>query len=100
MTQEYRGTPARRVALSAQDGTACATSGPWTRSHGASDSKGMVVLVLTCDYNGWNDAPEEEREWFDAHPEAWNLSARDPEVRPLRATPRSSVRHFRGGMAA
>ena len=58
------------------------------------------MLVLTCDYNGWNDAPEEEREWFDAHPEAWNLSARDPEVRPLRATPRSSVRHFRGGMAA
>lgn len=57
-------------------------------------------FVLTCDYNGWNDAPEEEREWFDAHPEAWNLSSRDPEVRPLRATPRSSVRHFRGGMAA
>ncbi|HEX4992118.1 MAG TPA: hypothetical protein VFV45_02725 [Rubrobacteraceae bacterium] len=56
--------------------------------------------MLTCDYNGWNDAPEEEREWFDAHPEAWNLSSRDPEARPLRATPRSSVRHFRGGMAA
>ena len=26
---------------------------------------------MTCDYNGWNDAPEEEREWFDQHPEIW-----------------------------
>ena len=21
---------------------------------------------MTCDYNGWNDAPEEEREWFES----------------------------------
>jgi hypothetical protein len=27
--------------------------------------------MMTCDYNGWNDAPEEEREWFDQHPEIW-----------------------------
>jgi hypothetical protein len=59
-----------------------------------------VVIVLTCDYNGWNDAPEDEREWFDEHPEAWDASTRDPEVRPLRTTPRPSVGHFRGGMAA
>ena len=62
--------------------------------------KGMVVTVLTCDYNGWNDAPEEEREWFDEHPEVWNASTRDPEGRPLRATPRHPVGRFRGGLAA
>lgn len=27
--------------------------------------------MTTCDYNGWNDAPEDEREWFDQHPEIW-----------------------------
>ena len=62
--------------------------------------KGTVVIVLTCDYTGWNDAPEEVREWFDEHPEAWNASIRDLEVRPHRATPRAPVRRFRGGMAA
>lgn len=56
--------------------------------------------MLTCDYNGWNDAPEEEREWFDEHPEVWTPAARDTDVRPLRTTPRPQVRHFRGGMAA
>jgi len=56
--------------------------------------------VLTCDYNGWNDAPEEEREWFDEHPEVWTGSIRDTDVRPIRATPRVPVRRFRGGMAA
>ena len=56
--------------------------------------------MLTCDYNGWNDAPEEEREWFDEHPEVWNPVARDVDVRPLRATPRPPMRRFRGGMAA
>jgi len=59
-----------------------------------------VETVLTCDYNGWNDAPEEEREWFDEHPEIWTGSIRNVDVRPLRATPRPDVRRFRGGMAA
>jgi hypothetical protein len=62
--------------------------------------KGKVVTVLTCDYNGWNDAPEEEREWFDEHPEVWTPATRDADVRLYRATPRSPVRRFRGGMAA
>lgn len=62
--------------------------------------KGTVVTVLTCDYNGWNDAPEEEREWFDEHPEVGNGPTRDSEGRPLRATPRHPVRRFRGGLAA
>jgi hypothetical protein len=62
--------------------------------------KRKVVTVLTCDYNGWNDAPEEEREWFDEHPEEWSLPTRDTDVRPHRATPRPHVRRFRGGMAA
>lgn len=59
-----------------------------------------VVTVLTCDYNGWNDAPEEEREWFDEHPEVWHPVVTDTDVRPLRATPRPQMRRFRGGMAA
>ena len=56
--------------------------------------------MLTCDYNGWNDAPEDEREWFDEHPEVWIPVGRDTDRRPLRATARPQVRHFRGGMAA
>jgi hypothetical protein len=59
-----------------------------------------VTTVLTCDYNGWNDAPEEEREWFDEHPEDLSGSIRDGEGRPLRATQRPHVRRFRGGLAA
>lgn len=55
--------------------------------------------MLTCDYNGWNDAPEDEREWFDEHPEVLNPT-REPDIRPLRATHRPPVRRFRGGMAA
>lgn len=38
--------------------------------------------MLTRDYNGWNDAPEAEREWFDQHPEIW-AGAR-PEQRTSR----------------
>jgi hypothetical protein len=64
------------------------------------EAEGTVVIVLTCDYNGWNDAPEEEREWFDEHPEVWNASIRDPDGRPHRATSRPAVRRFRGGLAA
>jgi hypothetical protein len=41
--------------------------------------------VLTCDYNGWNDAPEDEREWFDQHPEIWSGTAPVTDERPLRA---------------
>jgi hypothetical protein len=59
-----------------------------------------VVSVLTCDYNGWNDAPEDEREWFDQHPEIWQASLRDTDVRPLRATARPPGRRFRGDLAA
>jgi hypothetical protein len=65
-------------------------------------SKAMrkVKTVLTCDYNGWNDAPEEEREWFDEHPEDRSGSIRDSDIRPLRATARVWVKRFRGGLAA
>jgi hypothetical protein len=41
---------------------------------------------MTCDYNGWNDAPEDEREWFDQHPEIWGGPTREPDTRPLRVT--------------
>ena len=40
--------------------------------------------VMSCDYNGWNDAPEEEREWFDQHPEIWGGPARDSDGRPFK----------------
>ena len=40
---------------------------------------------MTCDYNGWNDAPEDEREWFDQHPEIGG-ARRETDLRPLRVT--------------
>ena len=56
--------------------------------------------MLSCDYNGWNDAPEEEREWFDQHPEIWaalppgsHAGTGLPLRRPLRS-------RTKGGMAA
>ena len=53
-------------------------------------------IVLTCDYNGWNDAPEEEREWFDQHPEIWGGPAREADRRPLRVTPKRRWRAVSG----
>ena len=40
--------------------------------------------MMTCDYNGWNDAPEDEREWFDQHPEIWGGPVRKMDKRPYR----------------
>jgi hypothetical protein len=48
--------------------------------------------VLTCDYNGWNDAPEDEREWFDQHPEIWGDLVRDSDKRPYKVTPKTRRR--------
>jgi hypothetical protein len=42
---------------------------------------------MTCDYNGWNDAPEEEREWFDQHPEIWSGMSPERDSRTLKSTP-------------
>jgi hypothetical protein len=55
---------------------------------------------MTCDYNGWNDAPEEEREGIDEQPLVWTPLSRLTEIRPIRATPRNEVRRHLGGMAA
>jgi len=55
---------------------------------------------MTCDYNGWNDAPEDEREWFDQHPEIWGDPAPDLRLRSIRAQRRSPATRSRGGMAA
>lgn len=44
---------------------------------------------MTCDYNGWNDSPEDEREWFDQHPEIWDGLNAAEDTRPLRVTPPS-----------
>lgn len=57
---------------------------PRSRSPGAQNRKAEWT-VLTCDYNGWNDAPEEEREWFDQHPEIWSEPARGPDCGLLQA---------------
>jgi hypothetical protein len=46
---------------------------------------------MTCDYNGWNDAPEDEREWFDQHPEIW-AGPREVDRRPDRVTPKHPLR--------
>ncbi len=40
--------------------------------YGESTREGTDI-VMTCDYNGWNDSPEDEREWFDQHPEIWSV---------------------------
>lgn len=56
--------------------------------------------VLTCDYNGWNDAPEEEREWFDQHPEIWGGAPRISDSRPIRMIGKWFNRTWLGRMAA
>ena len=67
------------------------------RRDDAGDTQGMM---MTCDYNGWNDAPEDEREWFDQHPEIWGDPAPEPRHRFLRAPRRPPDGRSRGGMAA
>jgi hypothetical protein len=56
--------------------------------------------VLSCDYNGWNDAPEEEREWFDQHPEIWDGPAQEAVIGPARVAPRRRSRGCRRGNPA
>jgi hypothetical protein len=42
--------------------------------------------VLSCDYNGWNDAPEDEREALDAYEAAAEKASLSARVRvPRRA---------------
>ena len=95
-----RGTTVEPAALRREDGTGRASMRVTRCTPSKRRLKGRVVTVLTCDYNGWNDAPEAEREWFDEHPEVWSASTRDTDVRPRRATPRVATGRFRGGMAA
>jgi hypothetical protein len=47
---------------------------------------------MTCDYNGWNDAPEEEREWFDQYPEIWSGMWPEGDTRPLKSAPTAKLR--------
>jgi hypothetical protein len=54
-----------------------------TQGRGA--TRKAECIVMTCDYNGWNDAPEDEREWFDQHPEIW-AGPRETDNRPVRVT--------------
>ncbi len=55
--------------------------------------------MLSCDYNGWNDAPEEEREWFDQHPEIWGEGPTDVHPRLVKVR-RVPGRRRRGDLAA
>jgi hypothetical protein len=50
---------------------------------------------MTCDYNGWNDSPEEEREWFDQHPEIWSGLSPEMDARPFKVTqtPKARPQH-------
>jgi hypothetical protein len=50
---------------------------------------------MTCDYNGWNDAPEDEREWFDQHPEIWGGPAREADYRPFRPVPPTTLPRYK-----
>lgn len=70
------------------------SSAPWRI--GTEESR--VGIMMTCDYNGWNDAPEEEREWFDQHPEIWIGLHRERDTRPRRVT--ADTRHPDSSMAA
>ena len=36
--------------------------------------------MLSCDYNGWNVMPEDEREWVDQYSEAASEFTRDPDL--------------------
>jgi len=56
--------------------------------------------MLSCDYNGWNDAPEAEREWFDEHPEIWSSIPPDTRLRAGTGSRRSPQRPHQGGIAA
>jgi hypothetical protein len=56
--------------------------------------------MMSCDYNGWNDAPEAEREWFDEHPEIWGSLPPDTSFPAGRALRRPPSRARRGGLAA
>jgi len=53
---------------------------------GAAGLRKDVSSIMTCDYNGWNDAPEDQREWFDQHPEIWGGPVRETDKRPYRGT--------------
>jgi hypothetical protein len=55
--------------------------------------------VLSCDYNGWCDAPEDEREWFDQHPEIWAGAPQEVSIRPFRVTRVSQSALSRGKAA-
>ena len=56
--------------------------------------------MLSCDYNGWNDAPEEEREWFDQHPEIWLEQQPEAPSRAIRGRRRRHTPPSSGGLAA
>jgi hypothetical protein len=59
----------------------------------------MDRKVLSCDYNGWNDCPEDEREWFDQHPEIWGGPSGNADARPSRPVPRIQARPHRRNKA-
>ena len=63
-------------------------------------AQGRLEAMTSCDYNGWNDSPEEEREWFDQHPEIWGRDPAETHLHPRRAARGPLPSRQRGGMAA
>jgi hypothetical protein len=80
--------------------TVCVSDGSLDRSREERRAVRQVETMLTCDYNGWNDAPEEEREWFDQHPEIWDGPTPVTNVRPLPAARTWLRRKWFGDIAA
>ena len=56
----------------------------------ARSKSGRDEPMIGCDYNGWTDVPEDEREWFDEHPEVW--TTKTYKVRPAAEAGSSSAR--------
>lgn len=55
--------------------------------------------MIGCDYNGWNDVPEDEREWMDQYPElSSSAESLDSERSPGAATLHSEL-HSGGSRA-
>jgi hypothetical protein len=57
-------------------------------ARGLPSKAGEEDAVMSCDYNGWNDAPEDEREALDAYEAAAEKATASRRTRQL--SPRRS----------
>lgn len=67
----------------------------WWRSQTRTTPRATLEgAMLSCDYNGWADVPEEEREGIDAFEYTYSLSVRPLSVFPLIEVPLIPARYF------